>query len=585
LETCHNSLDDLWKLEEWSYPQRRMTHMMDIVAHAAARFITAKLGAVDLWRASFTKVEEALRQGVDLLDRWTDICLKMTSVYWPSFSPHKWAGAPYAPDHAANMKRRLDEIASLRALHQQLTQLLSTQEQEELATARAFEPFESLNPAQYNPYTEPRWRAAVTRFENGLAPAENRIAGKLKAQLRSMNANTLQFLQEFKRYRELIGRPSIRRELVAERESLLARLGEYVASEKKGYKELGPTRRLRGIPVAVNNVYFVRQLQAKIEDIMKTGESLLSDLGSWSALKAETNAFVDEIAGYQRDQFDAWCRDNVDDIESLSVKTGAQVVYFEAGKNMKVSYNPRLVGLGREARMLTLMGFVIPPKIQKTTDLAKRFASQAKALEQIAGFHNTIGDRMITSQRPMMLEAALGLATLVKEQTDMTWENVDQVQRYIEKLRQHVDKLARQNNKLAAYHKQVKSKVVALMSVDLLRQQAKWKETLKEIRLIMTEVEKEVSDVKHDVEGHDDVLQGFTNLKVWRNHWDRQLYKTLEHQYQVGLEALNEHLPEIRAELVYRNQSLQFKPPVEEIRMKYFSQLKRFLAIPKHFKV
>ncbi len=36
------------------------------------------------------------------------------------------------------------------------------------------------------------------------------------------------------------------------------------------------------------------------------------------------------------------------------------------------------------------------------------------------------------------------------------------------------------------------------MSVDLLRQQAKWKETLKEIRQIMTGVEQE----------------GFTNLKV-----------------------------------------------------------------------
>ena len=43
-----------------------------------------------------------------------------------------------------------------------------------------------------------------------------------------------------------------------------------------------------------------------------------------------------------------------------------------------------------------------------------------------------------------MLEAALSLAQLVKEQTDMTWEHPEQVQRYIEKLRQHVEQLARQ---------------------------------------------------------------------------------------------------------------------------------------------
>ena len=48
--------------------------------------------------------------------------------------------------------------------------------------------------------------------------------------------------------------------------------------------------------------------------------------------------------------------------------------------------------------------------------------------------------------------------------------------------------------------------------------------------------------------------QGFNaaNMKPWKAHWDRQLYKALEHQYQMGLEALNENLPEIRVELTYR---------------------------------
>ena len=52
---------------------------------------------------------------------------------------------------------------------------------------------------------------------------ERRIAGKLRSQLRNMHGNTLQLLQEFKRYQESIKRPSIQRELVAERESLLGK--------------------------------------------------------------------------------------------------------------------------------------------------------------------------------------------------------------------------------------------------------------------------------------------------------------------------------------------------------------------------
>jgi len=40
-------------------------------------------------------------------------------------------------------------------------------------------------------------------------------------------------------------------------------------------------------------------------------------------------------------------------------------------------------------------------------------------------------------------------------------------------------------------------------------------------------------------------------MKTWKAHWDHQLYKALEHQYQMGLEALNENLPEIKVELTY----------------------------------
>ena len=67
----------------------------------------------------------------------------------------------------------------------------------------------------------------------------------------------------------------------------------------------------------------------------------------------------------------------------LSLQTEDQVVYFEEGKKMRVSYNPRLVGLTREVRMLSVLGFAIPRKIQVTTDLAKQFARQAKELEQV----------------------------------------------------------------------------------------------------------------------------------------------------------------------------------------------------------
>ncbi len=41
-------------------------------------------------------------------------------------------------------------------------------------------------------------------------------------------------------------------------------------------------------------------------------------------------------------------------------------------------------------------------------------------------------------------------------------------------------------------------------------------------------------------------------MRAWRQHWNHQLYKALEHQYQTGLEALNKNLPEIPIDLTFK---------------------------------
>ena len=112
--------------------------------------------------------------------------------------------------------------------------------------------------------------------------------------------------------------------------------------------------------------------------------------------------------------------------------------------------------------------------------------------------------------------------------------------------------------------------VVGLMSIDLLRQQMRWKESLNEVRSVMTTLHQ----------------QGFSkeNMRPWKIHWDRQLYKALEHQYQMGLENLHNNLTEIKVEVVFRQGQLGFRPPLEEIKARYYRELKRFMCIPNNFK-
>ena len=62
----------------------------------------------------------------------------------------------------------------------------------------------------------------------------------------------------------------------------------------------------------------------------------------------------------------------------MSLQTNAQVVYFEAGKDMKVSYNRRLVRLHTEVRILGGQGYNIPQKIMATSEQARKFAKLAR---------------------------------------------------------------------------------------------------------------------------------------------------------------------------------------------------------------
>jgi len=56
----------------------------------------------------------------------------------------------------------------------------------------------------------------------------------------------------------------------------------------------------------------------------------------------------------------------------------------------------------------------------------------------------------------------------------------------------------------------------------------------------------------------------------WLSHLNFQLYKALEYQYQFCLESLNEHLPEINTDLIFKDNAVLFRPTYEELKHKYY---------------
>ncbi|KAM9317805.1 cytoplasmic dynein 2 heavy chain 1 [Pholidichthys leucotaenia] len=594
VEHSKDVLDDVWRQTDFEpYPETRMVRLMDVIGGALGRYVQKKLSELKIFQEQFSLLRESLRAGVSICEQWVLVCEHLTVQVWKRFAPHPWKGHKHSPEILHCLAKRLNEVVSLRMVHEKLLCLLPEGKWQALTSDCVFEPFTGLNPLHYNPYTEPLWRAAMAQFERLMAPSEQEVAGRLKSYIADVQDNPQQLLQVFQKHKELIRRPTISKELQSERETLLARLLDYNKDLKTDFEsrchgglgdKSGPLIG-RNLPEVVNKIVWVRQLLHKVEDSVRIAEALLSDLSGFKPFLHFCDDLLEGLRAYEQEQFEDWSREILsglaDSKSGISLQASNRVMDLdhEDGR-LKIHYSDRLVSLLREVRQLSALGFPIPAKIQQAANTADKFYRQAIVLKQVAHFYNTIDQQMIPSQKPMMLSLALGFENVIKNprsqskesgsKLQITWDNPKDLEVYIGKLQSSAEKLSTENRKLRKWHTDFIDKVVTLMNVDLLRHQQRWKDALQDLRAGFATLE----------------AQGFRSddMRAWRQHWNHQLYKALEHQYQIGLEALNKNLSEIQIDLTFKQGRLQFRPPFEEVRARYFREMKRFISIPNQFK-
>lgn len=214
----------------------------------------------------------------------------------------------------------------------------------------------------------------------------------------------------------------------------------------------------------VCEIKWLKIIEYQVQQINKICQSVLYDQDDFNNLMVKLNDFKADLEQNLKQNYEQWCEHSLLAVESgeLVLKDNEPVVRFEKTNRqlMIVTYNPKLITFCHDIRHLKNFGFNnIPGDLVKYGNIGRKYVKYARNLQQIANFHNTIGDRIIPCQRPIMLKNALELSNLVKSQS-VSWNNEESVKKYIMVLQDAINQLSRDNNLLSGYHENFKKSVI-----------------------------------------------------------------------------------------------------------------------------
>ena len=588
------------------YPQRRMTHFFDCIGGALVRYVQQQLSSIDIWTTLTSAIRMKLQACIRICEQWCAVTKRLTSTFWPG-APHSWKGPLHEDTFTQAFLHRLEQVLGILTLSEELSQILTADEKSTFQLSRLFEPLKETRPILYNPYTEPQWARAVREYERLVDPVENAVAARFKRNIAPFLDRPQLLLGEFQKYKNLMDRPTIRRALVSERETLLSLLRDVVkqmegsvdrddvshyepedetGSRQGGYVPHGT--KLTSPHVA--GIVYLRQLGAKVSAMYSATKEVLRDLDGYPKFSSQCKSLISRVKSEETVKFESWMTDIKQKIEDGddSLRLQGSLLVWKDGV-LVVNFSEELVKFLREFRQLDELGFDFPKassggRVRSITDRAfeaEKFYRYGILLKKTANFYNSIAEQMIDVQEQLLLGSLSSFGDLVSKRTssggsrggkggegELTWSNPAECESFIKTLQDAAEKLSSENRWLRKVHESLCAQTVAIMAIDLHRQGELWKGKWRAMKEKMATVRSRYSE---------------KDSKLWILHWDHQMYKALEASYQMGLECVNESLPEIKIELVFANKALDLKPPLEQIRQTYYKELKKFVNIPYAF--
>ena len=441
------------------------------------------------------------------------------------------------------------------------------------------------------------WLSAVNQFQIQMLKPEMVVADKIYTEFRLTKGLPIPLLRIYHQYHELLQRPTITAHLSNERECLLGILILFVNKLRRSVEvNIGNCvdnfidfpKYFKNSSCVTGILIYLVQTNLKIDFLLQNTEGHFDEFPNYLSFKNDLLNLKERALCVQREQYTNWCNTVLNIIDGadspLSLNSVVSPLFFNSSDGrLIVFFHDELVQLLRDARIISGLGFVLPSGIVRITSVAEDYFQVGLFLKQIAQFYNTIHSQIIPSQQPLMITSSFafenflrnpnlnGIKVLPDGRVKLNWQSPNELFTYVSKMQHLVESFSLEIRRLRRSHFHLSTLVGDLYDKHLRKSQSKWKNVLSDIRELIYRVELENSyDPSH--------------LLAWQVHWDYQLYKVLEFWYSCCFHGFHDSLPDIQLDLVLKNDVLQFRPPLEEVRSKYMREIRYFLTIPRGFR-
>ncbi|OUC49685.1 ATPase family protein [Trichinella nativa] len=584
LDKIQNCFNEIWMQQTYEpFPQQRMKNLFEIISKDIYFYVKCKLGAVDFWNDSFNDVFSNLRLAISLCEQWKESCDLLTNQIWSRWVSQKWNGKPFTSELLDLLIKRLKQIFVLRSAKEILCTMLDRHQCAEIQLLWKLP--EHFHFFDLNANNDKIWHKLKFEIERNFGALARDVLSKINLlSSKSKSRSIMTILNNFVRYKDLLCLPAVKQQFATERETLLLNLSEELKNSREAFRRRSGSwihMAFNEMSETVSLLVRAKQEESQVEQTMKMVSDLIDDLAGHKEYVESCSDYINELQSYRVELFDSWCNEWIQAIddprEFVSMETNSQIMELsEKNGSLKVNYSDKLVRLIKETRQLLGLKYSVPHRIVDCVKTAQKYYKYAETLKQVSHFYNNAERNMLPCLQAMMLDAAVAFEKVIKvpkvgepKYSDsvftVSWNDPKEVENYIMRLQEAAERITVLNRQLQYYHQQICQKVLMLMDINLLHHQKKWKDSLAEIREIFRDAAR--------------LNINANNMKPWIIHWDWQLYKVLDYQYRLGLIKFSDTLSKMKVEILFSQKKLKLKPPIEEIRSKYYREIRREIEI------